>query len=239
MLSRLITVTPVVLCLAVLPAVARQSKDRPSDQPITARMTAPEAVDPGTPDTDLATETQSQPAAPAVAAPAVYNPDKEGSELTVDLGNKPDGKVVLLGKKNKRSITQTVAGLTPAQRSRAARVARDAMNYRGARYVWGGDGRRGVFDCSGFTQYLYAKKGIRLPHSAKMQYQMGSRVGLQELAEGDLVFFNTRGPISHVGMYIGGGQFIHAANPRRGVVTSSMNNSYYAKRFAGARRLTS
>jgi cell wall-associated NlpC family hydrolase len=121
---------------------------------------------------------------------------------------------------------------------RRAQLTREALSCRGSRYVWGGDGRGGTFDCSGFTQFLYAKKGIKLPHSAKAQFGGGTSVSKAELKEGDLVFFNTRGPITHVGMYISGGKFIHAANRRRGVVVDSIDEPYYAKRYAGARRYT-
>ncbi len=242
MLHRLIAVTPIVLCLAALPAVARHAKDRPADQPTEARMTAPEAVDPGSPDSDLFSDTESQPADPAIAAPATSDDKDDAPEISVKLGDPG----VKMSKRPKRAIKRVTKSaddspkvLTPAQLGRAVRIAQDALAYRGAPYVWGGDGRRGVFDCSGFTQYLYAKKGIKLPHSAKIQFGMGSRVSRDELSNGDLVFFNTpRGPITHVGMYIGNGRFIHAANPRRGVITSNLSDSYYSSKYAGARRFS-
>jgi cell wall-associated NlpC family hydrolase len=84
-----------------------------------------------------------------------------------------------------------------------------------------------------------AKKGVKLPHSAKQQYQMGKAVEKSDLQEGDLIFFNTRGPITHVGMYLGNGVFVHAANPRAGVTVSSLNTAYYQKTYAGARRFAS
>lgn len=121
---------------------------------------------------------------------------------------------------------------------RRAQITRQALSCRGSRYVWGGDGRGGVFDCSGFTRFLYAKRGIKLPHSAKAQYNSGTPVNRDELKEGDLVFFNTRGPLTHVGMCIGDGQFIHAANRRRGVVVDSLDEPYYVRKYAGARRYT-
>ncbi|MHB0999075.1 MAG: C40 family peptidase [Armatimonadota bacterium] len=110
-----------------------------------------------------------------------------------------------------------------------------ALSWLGTRYVWGGISTRGV-DCSGLTKLLYQKEGIKLPHSAKQQFKLGKPVKSPNLAPGDLVFFNTRGPISHVGMYIGEGKFVHAANRRRGVRVDSLNAAYYSKRFAGARR---
>jgi len=86
---------------------------------------------------------------------------------------------------------------------------------------------------------VYLTEGVELPHSAKQQFELGQAVARAGLLPGDLVFFNTRGPISHVGMYIGNGKFIHASNPRRGVRVDTLNASYYMKRFAGARRYKS
>jgi len=116
-------------------------------------------------------------------------------------------------------------------------VVRTALAYRGARYVRGGTGRSG-FDCSGFTRYVYAKYGINLPHSSRAQVNHGVPVSRSQLKPGDLLFFQTRGSrISHVGIYIGDGKFVHASTPRGGVRVDSLSNSYYAKRFRAARRI--
>lgn len=111
-----------------------------------------------------------------------------------------------------------------------------AYNYLGRPYVFGASGPR-AFDCSGLTQYVYAKLGISLPHYTGAQYAMGSSVSKGNLSPGDLVFFNTYGPISHVGIYIGGGDFIHAPSSGKNVTVSSLSESYYSSRYAGARRL--
>ena len=81
-----------------------------------------------------------------------------------------------------------------------------AMQYLGTPYVWGG-ASPGGFDCSGFVQYVYAQVGVSLPHNAASQYGYGTPVPISDLQAGDLVFFDGLG---HVGIYIGGGQFIHA-----------------------------
>jgi cell wall-associated NlpC family hydrolase len=107
-----------------------------------------------------------------------------------------------------------------------------AMRYLGVPYRWGGASPSTGFDCSGFTMYVFAQVGISLPHNAAMQYNMGSPVGREFLAPGDLVFFNGLG---HVGIYIGGNQFIHS--PHTGdVVKISAMTGWYSSTYVGARR---
>lgn len=110
-----------------------------------------------------------------------------------------------------------------------------SKNFLGRPYVWGGSGPR-VFDCSGFTAYVYAKFGVSLPHYTGSQYSMGKSVSRSNLRAGDLIFFNTDGPISHVGIYIGGGEFIHASSGGGRITISDLSQSYYSSRYAGARR---
>lgn len=119
-------------------------------------------------------------------------------------------------------------------------IVRTASRLRGVRYRWGGSSRSG-FDCSGFTRYVFRHKaGIELPHSASAQFRMGTRVPRSQLKPGDLVFFQTyrRGP-SHVGIYVGDGKFIHASSAGRRVRVDSLDDSYYRRRYLGARRIVS
>ena len=113
-----------------------------------------------------------------------------------------------------------------------------AMRYEGHPYVYAGDGPR-AFDCSGFTMYVIGKTlGIDITHDMFVQYDMGSQVGRNDLQPGDLVFFkNTfRRGLSHTGIYIGGGQFIHAENESTGVRISDLDSDYYSSRWYGAVR---
>ncbi len=107
-----------------------------------------------------------------------------------------------------------------------------AMRYLGTPYVWGGASPSG-FDCSGFVMYVFSQIGVSLPHSSYAQYGYGSAVSLGNLQPGDLVFFDGLG---HVGIYIGGGSFIHA--PHTGdVVKISSISGWYSSTFVGGRRL--
>ena len=117
-------------------------------------------------------------------------------------------------------------------------LIRTALMYRGSRYARGGTSRGG-FDCSGFTRYVFAKYGIRLPHSSAAQSRIGKPVSRGSLQPGDLVFFNRtyRRGVSHVGIYVGDGKFVHASTHGRGVRVDSLNQPYYTPRYCGARRM--
>ena len=116
---------------------------------------------------------------------------------------------------------------------RYSNVVGIAMQYLGVPYVWGGMSPAG-FDCSGFVAYVFAQVGVSLPHHAASQFGYGSPVSRDVLAPGDLVFFDGLG---HVGIYIGGGQFIHSPHTGDVVKISSLYDSWYAATYIGARRL--
>ena len=122
----------------------------------------------------------------------------------------------------------------PPDGSRASQVVSIAMQYLGVPYVWGGASPSTGFDCSGFTMYVYAQIGISLPHHAASQYGYGVPVSRDDLQLGDLVFFDGLG---HEGMYIGGGQFIHAPHTGDVVKISSLYEDWYASTYVGARRI--
>lgn len=116
------------------------------------------------------------------------------------------------------------------------RILRTATRYMGTPYVWAGTGGGG-FDCSGFTMRVFMQNGIPLRRQADWQFTQGQKIARADLQPGDLVFFSTYAPgASHVGIYIGNNQFIHASSSR-GVTISSLGESYYSKCYIGARRM--
>lgn len=120
-------------------------------------------------------------------------------------------------------------------------VVKYAEQYLGVPYAYGGTGPRG-FDCSGFAQYVYAAFGYNLPRTAAEQASAGVKVSQSELMPGDLVFFNTEGYISHVGIYKGGGAFIHSPKPGQTVKITKLSGdprdgNYYINRYVTARRV--
>jgi len=115
-----------------------------------------------------------------------------------------------------------------------------ALSLNGTAYKYGGRDPETGLDCSGFVGHVFREvTGMQLPANAHGISQLGRKIGIEELRPGDLVFFNTlRRAFSHVGIYLGNNQFIHASSSKTGdVMVSSMSESYWAKRFNGARRL--
>ena len=124
------------------------------------------------------------------------------------------------------------APVGPAPPPTHSSVVSIAEQYLGVPYRWGGASPSG-FDCSGLVMYVFSQVGVSLPHSSYSQYGMGSPVSRDQLQPGDLVFFDGLG---HVGIYVGGGSFIHA--PHTGdVVKISSISGWYASTYVGARRL--
>ncbi|MFZ5898134.1 MAG: LysM peptidoglycan-binding domain-containing protein [Bacillota bacterium] len=136
---------------------------------------------------------------------------------------------------------KNLSTLPPAPVSRSGDgVARDILDVAHAQlgkpYVWGSSGPDG-FDCSGFTSYVFKQFGISLSHSSYEQFKQGVSVSSDELQPGDLVFFTTYSKgASHVGIYTGDGQFIHASSSK-GITYTSMSDSWYGPRYLGARRM--
>lgn len=140
---------------------------------------------------------------------------------------------------NESTSTQTTETTTTTSSAPASQnggsVVETAKSYIGSSYVYGASGPSS-FDCSGFTSYIYKQYGVSLNRTAAGQYSNGTAVSKDELQPGDLVMFGKSG-INHVGIYIGGGQMVHAANPSRGVTTDTINSGYYYNNYVGARRV--
>jgi len=148
--------------------------------------------------------------------------------------NKASDKEPVFFKGGKSTGTPVSPGALSGASAQA--VIATAKQYIGVPYVWGGSSPSG-FDCSGFVQYVFGKHGISLPRTSREQYNVGTWVSKANLRPGDLVFYNTSGSgVSHLGIYIGNGQFIHASTSK-GVMISEISNSYWSARYYGARRV--
>ena len=123
--------------------------------------------------------------------------------------------------------------------SKGEEVVAYAKQYLGCKYVSGGASPKSGFDCSGFTYYVFKNFGITLNRSSGAQVSNGTQVDKEDLQLGDLVLFQGWGTtsIGHVGIYIGENSFIHAANGNKGVVITSLSDSYYSKKYVTARRV--
>ena len=164
-----------------------------------------------------------------------------GSETTAavkkyqqDIGAEVDGVV---GDATYYALFKRDMPPSRAGRSSAARgIISNALKYMGVPYVFGGTSPYG-FDCSGFTKYVFASAGISLPRAADGQFYAGTRVSMNNLRAGDLVFFETYEPgPSHVGIYMGDGEFIHAGSST-GVTVSGLYDRYWGERYLGACRV--
>ena len=183
----------------------------------------------------------------------VYSEENEWSKVKV---NDQEGYILtsLLSDKKKevettsRSATTTRKKTTETKKEeettptapasgKGATVVETAKKYIGYPYVYGASGPSS-FDCSGFTSYVFKLHGVTLNRTAKGQYSNGTAVSRSDLQPGDLIMFGpSASGINHVGIYIGGGQIVHAANKSRGVTTDTINSGYYNKNYVGARRV--
>lgn len=149
------------------------------------------------------------------------------STLINQLSNKPEQPTATFATTSSNNSTSLVSSL----------IAK-AKNFIGLPYRFGGTSPVSGFDCSGFMQYVYKQNGVDLPRTSQAMASSGRSVARGELKAGDMVFFRTEGSrISHVGMYIGDNQFIHAPRTGRSIEITSLNSGYWSKTFATARRV--
>ena len=137
---------------------------------------------------------------------------------------------------NKNTTQETNTSNNVVSSGKGATVVETAKQYLGYKYVYGGSSPSTGFDCSGFTSYVFKLHGVSLSRTAAGQYSNGTGVEKANLQPGDLLMFGKSG-INHVGIYLGGGMMIHAANPSRGVTTDTINSGYYFNNYVGARRV--
>lgn len=158
----------------------------------------------------------------------------------VEIVNELDGWYEIEGGYVSANYIRIVDAAEAQAASNASAVVDYAMQFLGCPYVYGGTSPSG-FDCSGFVKYVYAHFGINMNRTASAQMDNGTPVSMGELIPGDVVFFKKAGSsasrASHVGIYIGGGQFIHASTSTTGVIVSDMDYAYYTTGFVGGRRL--
>lgn len=178
-----------------------------------------------------------------VAAPAKSTePDDETTiNVTLETGDEElDHTLGASEDQIAKSRTAAEANLGPrnGRTGTSSKLISRALSYRGARYRFGASGTNGVFDCSSFVQHLMQGEGVSLPRTAREQFCTGKKISRSELQPGDVVFFagTYRSGISHVGMYVGNGMFVHAASSKRGVVVDPLDLPYYNSKYAGARR---
>ena len=133
-------------------------------------------------------------------------------------------------------IRYSVLLSTPAEEVKNTKMFEFIDDWYGTPYRLGGTTKKGV-DCSAFSQFLFSSVyGLSIPRTAREQYNLTSRISRTQLNEGDLIFFNTRGGISHVGVYLQNNKFVHASTSG-GVMISDIFDEYWAKKFVGVGRL--
>ena len=176
-------------------------------------------------------------------------PEKKKTETPVTLFSKPDQSA----SQKKAPVTAQISDSqielatplqvkysvllnTPVEDVTSIKMFQFIDEWYGTRYRLGGTTKKGI-DCSAFSQYLFAAVyGLNLPRTAREQYKMTNRISRTDLTEGDLLFFNTRGGISHVGVYLQNNKFVHAASSE-GVMISDVFDEYWVRRFIGVGRI--
>jgi len=176
--------------------------------------------------------TQSS-AAPGTTAPGTADPGTTAPRTTAP-GTAPPAAAAPVTNALGTRAPSTVA---PGVLFDSYALTGTALSLRGIPYRNGGTDPHG-FDCSGFTQYVFAQYGISIPREVREQFRVGKSVEPDQLVAGDLLFFTTTDPgASHVGISIGGDEFVHAPSSTGVVRVERLGSSYWSPRFLGARRI--
>ncbi|MDF2673941.1 MAG: NlpC/P60 family protein [Clostridiales bacterium] len=162
--------------------------------------------------------------------------EEKKAKIAAEKAAKAKKVVTTAAKSTTKVIASRSTTSTTVSTEKAQEIIEYAKQFMGIKYVFGGASPKG-FDCSGFTMYVFNKFGISLPHSASGQSELGAAVSKSDLIPGDLVFFETyKAGISHVGIYIGSGNFLEASSSR-GIAITKLSSSYYKSRYMGATRI--
>ena len=148
----------------------------------------------------------------------------------------PDLKVTSADVDTTKSTTLAPFGRSFITSAQGRQIVSTAQKFTGVPYVFGGTTPSG-FDCSGLLQYVFKMHGLTIPRLADEQYNLGKSAKVNQLVAGDLVFFTTyTAGVSHCGIYVGEGKFLHASSSK-GVKIDSLDNEYWKTRFVGARKV--
>lgn len=158
----------------------------------------------------------------------------DAQALSPDVAEWTSHLIISSPSRQRGGISRFTGGILSRTSKIAQQLTRSALRFLGVPYVFGGTSTTG-FDCSGFVQHVFAMLGMSLPRTADAQYDAG-RPAVGGPRPGDLVFFDTYGGVSHVGIYLGHGKFVHASSSH-GVEVSHLSESYWASRYVGAKRL--
>jgi cell wall-associated NlpC family hydrolase len=220
--------------LLVSPGLAKKSSASSSKKKGSEQQKSPAPKEEAKPESDLVVYVAGE-GETLESIAEMYNTT---AEMIVDFNQFPDGTraepgLVITIPVGKKSWTDP-----RREEGEGKDFAREALLYQGVPYRRAGTSWRGL-DCSGLVYRVLRDQGRSVPRTAASLYSIGIPVDKEELRPGDLVFFKTSGgrSISHVGIYVGEGKFVHASSSQRRVVVTELDRGYYARQYVGARRL--